>query len=79
MVEKIKNILNAGMSATIRFKTLFLLFHNQNVRIKIYRNMILFSVLYGCETWCLTIREGRRLRVFENRMLREIFGLKRED
>ena len=36
------------------------------------------AVLYGCETWSLTLREGRRLRVFENRMLRRIFGPKRD-
>jgi hypothetical protein len=35
-------------------------------------------VLYGCETWYLTIREERRLRVFENRVLRRIFGPKRD-
>jgi hypothetical protein len=36
-------------------------------------------VLYGCETWSLTLREGHRLRVFENRVLRRIFGLKRDE
>jgi hypothetical protein len=36
-------------------------------------------VLYGCETWSLTLREEPRLRVFENRMLRTIFGSKREE
>jgi hypothetical protein len=36
-------------------------------------------VLYGCETWCQTLREGHRLRVFENRVLRRIFGLKRDE
>ena len=36
-------------------------------------------VLYGCETWSLTLREDRRLRVFENRVLRRIFGLKRDE
>jgi len=36
-------------------------------------------VLYGCETWSLTLREERRLRVFENRMLRGIFGPKRDE
>jgi len=36
-------------------------------------------VLYGCETWSLTLREGRRLRVFENRVLRNIFGPKRDE
>jgi hypothetical protein len=36
-------------------------------------------VLYGCETWSLTLREERRLRVFENRVLRRIFGPKRDE
>ena len=37
------------------------------------------SVLYGCETWSLTLREERRLRVFEKRVLRRVFGLKRDE
>jgi len=41
--------------------------------------MILPVVLHGCETWSLTVREKRRLRVFENRVLRSIFGPKREE
>ena len=41
---------------------------------KIYRNIILHVVVYGCETWSLTLREERRLRVFENRVLRRVFG-----
>jgi hypothetical protein len=41
-----------------------------------YRNIILPVVLYGCETWSLTLKEERRLRVFENRVLRKIFGPK---
>ena len=45
---------------------------------KIYRNIILPVVLYGCETWSLTLREERRLRVFENRVLRRIFGTRRD-
>jgi len=44
----------------------------------IYRTVILPAVLYGCETWSLTFREERRLRVFENRVLRRIFGPKRD-
>jgi hypothetical protein len=47
------------------------------LKIKIYRTTILPVVLYGYETWSLTSREERRLRVFENRMLRRIFGPKR--
>jgi hypothetical protein len=45
----------------------------------IYRTIILPTVLYGCETWSLTLREKRRLRVFENRVLRRVFGLKRDE
>ena len=45
----------------------------------IYRIVILPVVLYGCETWSLTLREERRLRVFENRVLRRVFGSKRDE
>jgi hypothetical protein len=45
-----------------------------NMEIKIYRTVILSVVLYGCETWSLTLREESRLRVFGNRVLRRIFG-----
>jgi len=48
---------------------------SKNVKIKIYINIILPVVLYGCETWSLTLMEERRLRVFENRVLRKILGL----
>jgi hypothetical protein len=44
----------------------------------IYKTIILPVVLYGCETWSLTLREQQRLRVFENRVLRRIFRLKRD-
>jgi hypothetical protein len=52
---------------------------SKNVRIKIYRTIILLVVLYGCETWLLTLREECRVRVFENRVLRRIFGPKRDE
>jgi len=52
---------------------------SKNLKIKIYRTIILPVVLYGCETWSLTLREECRLRVFENRVLRRIFGPKRDD
>jgi hypothetical protein len=52
---------------------------SKNVKIKIYRSIILPVVLYGCGTWSLTLREERRLRVFENRMLRRVFGPKRDE
>jgi hypothetical protein len=47
--------------------------------IRVYRTIILPAVLYGCETWSLTLREEKRLRVFENRVLRRIFGRKRDE
>ena len=49
------------------------------MKIKIYRNIILPVVLYGCEAWSLTLRKGRKLRVFENMVLRRIFGPRREE
>jgi hypothetical protein len=52
---------------------------SKNTKIKIYRTIILPVVLYGCETWSLTLREHLRLRVFENRVLRRIFGPKRDE
>ena len=52
---------------------------SKNLKIKIYRNIILPVVLYGCEIWSLTLREVRRLRVFENRVLRKVFGPKRDE
>jgi hypothetical protein len=52
---------------------------SRNVKVKIYKTIILPVVLYGCETWYLTLREEHRLRVFENRVLRRIFGPKRDE
>jgi hypothetical protein len=50
---------------------------SKNVKIRIYKTITLPVVLYGCETLSLTLREEHRLRVFENRVLRKIFGPKR--
>jgi hypothetical protein len=47
---------------------------SKNLKIKIYRTIVLPVVLYGCETWSLKLREERKLRVFENKVLRGIFG-----
>jgi hypothetical protein len=47
--------------------------------IKIYKTVILQVVLYECETWCLTLREEHRLRVYEKRVLRRIFGPKSDE
>jgi hypothetical protein len=52
---------------------------SKNTKIRVYRTIILPVVLYGCETWSLTPREEQRLRVFENRVLRRIFGPKRDE
>jgi hypothetical protein len=52
---------------------------SKNFKIKIYRTTILPVVLYGCETWSLTLREERRLRAFDNRVLRRVFGPKRDE
>jgi hypothetical protein len=49
------------------------------LKIRIYKTIILPVVLYGCETWSLTLREEHRLRMFENRVLRKIFGPKRDE
>jgi hypothetical protein len=70
------------MFATIRSRTFCLLVccqKNLKIRIYSYKTIILPVVVYGCETWSLTLREGRRLRVFENRVLRRIFGPKRDE
>jgi hypothetical protein len=52
---------------------------SKSTKIRVYRIIILPVVLNGCETWSLTLREEKRLRVFENRVLRRIFGPKRDE
>jgi hypothetical protein len=52
---------------------------SRNLKVKIYTTIILPVVLYGCETWSLTFREEHRLNVFENRVLRRIFGPKMDE
>ena len=52
---------------------------SKNLKIKIYKTILLTVVLYGCETWSLTLREECRLRLFENKILRRIFGPKRDE
>jgi len=51
----------------------------KNLKIKIYRTISLPVVLYACETWSLTLQEERKLRVFENMVLRRIFGPRRDE
>jgi hypothetical protein len=78
--EEIKSRLNSGNACYHSVQSLLssrLL--SRNVKVKIYKIIILPVVLYGCETWSLTLREEHRLRVFENRVLRRIFGPKRDE
>ena len=78
--EEIKSRLKLGNACYHSVQNLLsyrLLF--KNLKIKIYRTIILPVVLYGCETWSLTLREERRLRVSENRVLRRVFGPKRDE
>jgi hypothetical protein len=79
MQEEIKSRLNSGNACyhSVRSLLSYRLL-SRNVKVKIYRTIILTVILYGCETWSLTLREERRLRVFENRLLRRIFGPKRD-
>jgi hypothetical protein len=52
---------------------------SKNIEIRIHKIIILPAVLYGCETWSLTLIEEHTLKVFENRALRKIFGPKRDE
>jgi hypothetical protein len=52
---------------------------SKNIKIKIYRTINVPVVLYGCVTWSLTLMEERRLRVFKKRVLKRIFGSKRDE
>jgi hypothetical protein len=73
--EGINGRLNSGILATFHFRV----FCPSASSLKLQRLTYIQSyVLYGCETWFLTLRGAHRLRVFENRALREIFGHKRE-
>jgi hypothetical protein len=80
MHEYFKSRLNSGNACYHSVQNL-LSSHllSRNVKVKIYRTTILPVVLYRYETWSLTLREALRLRVFENRVLRRIFGCKRNE
>jgi hypothetical protein len=78
--EEIKNRLKSGNACYHSVQNLLssrLL--SKNVKIKIYKTIILPVVLYGCDSWSLTLREECRLRVFENKVLRRIFGPKTDE
>jgi hypothetical protein len=78
--EEIKRRLNSGNACYHSVQSLpsYRLL-SKNLKIRIYKMIILPVVLYGCETWSLTLREERELRVFENRVLRRLFGPKRDE
>jgi hypothetical protein len=78
--EEIKSRLNSGIACYHSVQSLLssrLL--SRNVKVKIYKTIILPVVLHECETWSLMLREEHRLRVFENRVLRRIFGPRRDE
>jgi hypothetical protein len=78
--EEIKSRLKAGIACYHAVQNLLSSsLRSKIIKIKIYKTMILPVFLYGCETWSLILREKRRLVVFENRVLRRIFGPKRDD
>jgi hypothetical protein len=78
--EEIKRKLKSGKACYNSVQNvLFSSLLSKSPKIKIYRNIILPVILYGCETWSLKLREKRRLSVFENRVLRRIFGSKRDE
>jgi len=79
IAEEIKSRLRSGNACYYSVQNLLssrLLF--KNLKIKIYRTIILPVVLYGCEAWSLTLRDERKLRMFENMVLRRICGPRRE-
>jgi len=78
--EEVKSRLNSGNTCYHLVQNLWSSsFLSKNLKIDIYRTIILLIVLYGCETWSLTLKEERSLGVFENRVLRRIFGPKKDE
>jgi hypothetical protein len=80
MHEEIKSRLNSGNGGYQSVQSLLSSrLQSRYLKVKIYKTIILPVVLYGCETWSLTLRQERRLRVFENRVLRRVFGPMRDE
>jgi hypothetical protein len=79
--DEINSRLNSGNVCYYSVQNLLSsrLISKKNLKIKTYKTVILPVVLYGCETWSFTLEEEHRLRVFEIRVLRRIFGPKREE
>jgi hypothetical protein len=80
MHEEISSSLNSGNACYYSVQSLLSsCILSRNIKVKIYKNIILTVALYECETWSLTLREEHRLRVFENRVLRRIVRPKRDE
>jgi hypothetical protein len=80
MHEEIKSRLNSGNACCHSVQSILsscLL--SRNVKVKVWKTIILPVVLYGCESWSITLREEHRLSVFENGVLRRIFGPTRDE
>jgi hypothetical protein len=76
-IKRRLNLGNAGYHSAQNLLSSYLL--SKNVKIRIYKTIILPVVLYGCKTWSLRLREEHRLRVFENRVMWRIFGPKGDE
>ena len=80
ILEEIKRRINMGNACYYSLQKIFssrLL--SKKLKVKTYKTIILPIVLYGCETWSLTLKEEHRLRVFEIKVLRKIFGAKKDE
>jgi hypothetical protein len=78
--EEIKRILNSNNACYHSLQSLLpSLLLPGNVKITIYKTTVLPVILCGCETWSLVLSKKHRLRMFENRVLRKIFGVKRDE
>ncbi|KAJ4439081.1 hypothetical protein ANN_15038 [Periplaneta americana] len=78
--EEIKRRINMGNACYYSVEKLLSSSQlSKNLKVRIYKTVILPVVLYGCETWTLTLREEHRFRVFENKVLRKIFGAKQDE
>ena len=78
--EEIKRRINMGNACYYSLeKMISSRLLSKKLKVKTYKTIILPVVLYGCETWSLILREEHRLRVFENKVLRKIFGTKKDE
>jgi hypothetical protein len=77
LLEKL--LVSTNVFGLSHYALLFSRLPSKNIKIRIYKTIILPVVLYGCDSWTLTLREEHRLRVFEIRGLRRIFGPKRNE